>query len=173
MHKLESTSAPLTPFCTFRLDQRLYGIPVRFVREISLNLPMTAVPQAPATIRGLANLRSRIFLVLDLGPLLGLAPIAATSESRLIILKREIGQDMALLVERGEDIIQVRTEQIEPAAIATDSLGVSASSLIAGVCKLDGELMMIVDPTQLTETLLNQKRSTGIAPNTKTRETIP
>src|SRR5580765_5094406 len=92
MHEPASANSETRAFCTFRADQRLYGIDVSSLREISTNITITPVPPAPAAVRGLANLRSRIHLILDLRPLLGLAPVECTLDSRLIILKPKVAE---------------------------------------------------------------------------------
>ena len=148
MPDLLPTDAAVRAFCTFRIDHRLYGIETLQVREVSPHLPMTAVPQAPPAVRGLFNLRSRIYLGLDLRPLLGLSPTVCTPESRLIVLKPEVAQDAALLVEQGGDIVHARTDLIEPAGPAEAQ---DATPLITGVCKLNNELMIVVDLAHISE----------------------
>lgn len=151
MSDLTTLVSAARSFCTFRLSGRLYGIEVLHVREVSTPLLLTPVPQAPAAVRGLVNLRSRIFLVLDPRPLLGMPAAPSGESSRLVILKPEIGQDLGILVEEGGDIAHVRADQIEPATGTGDWDDDVASSLIAGVCKFESELMMIVDPRRITE----------------------
>jgi purine-binding chemotaxis protein CheW len=147
------TESKARTFCTFRALDRLYGIEVGFVREVSTHVAVTPVPQAPPIIRGLANLRSRIFLMLDLRAALGLPTSTCTSESRMIVLQAHVMEQVGLLVDRGGEIIRVSQEQIEdsPAAAAdpTGASGNGPSELVVGVCKLDNELMMIIDPARL------------------------
>jgi purine-binding chemotaxis protein CheW len=141
-------------FCSFRTEGRLYGIDAAQVREVSAQVTCTPVVQAPPAVRGLANLRSRIYLVVDVRPILGLAPVACTSESRLIVLKPHLAENLGVLVEHGGDIIRVRVEDIEqtPSLAGTDaSSGDPASAVTAGVCKLKNELMNIVDVAKLVE----------------------
>jgi purine-binding chemotaxis protein CheW len=157
---VRSSESPDRLFCTFRADERLYGIDVAQVREVSTHVAVTAVPQAPPIVRGLTNLRSRIFLVLDLRAALGLPPAECTPESRLVVLNARVVEHLGLLVDRGGEIIRVRPDRIEsgppaaertaPDATAAPS-GDSRSTLVAGVCKLDNELMMIIDPVRLVE----------------------
>ncbi len=158
MNELIMADAAVKSFCTFRAAQRLYGIEVAYVREVSPNLPVTPIPQAPPAIRGLVNLRSRIYLALDIRPLLGLPPIDCSSESRLMILKPDVGQDLGIVVERGGDIVHIRAEQMEPGPGAAEAPTDSASSLIASVCKLETELMMVVDPMKLADVVLHSMR---------------
>jgi purine-binding chemotaxis protein CheW len=140
-------------FCTFFADRRMYGIEVKHLREISTPLAITPVPPAPAMVCGLANLRSRILLILDLRALLGLPPMDSTDDSRLIILKPAVAEDIGLLVDRGGNIITVAEDQIEAAEHDDES-----SRLVKGVCKLKNELMMIVDATRLAEIVAGQIR---------------
>src|SRR5262245_18930488 len=107
MHDLTQTRSELHAFCTFRADQRLFGIDVACLREINTNTVITPVPPAPPVVRGLANLRSRVHLILDLRPLLGLPPADCTPDSRLIMLKPAVTEDVGLLVDRGGDILRV------------------------------------------------------------------
>jgi purine-binding chemotaxis protein CheW len=140
-------------FCTFRADERLYGIDVAHLREVSTHVATTPVPQAPPAIRGLINLRSRIYLVIDLRPLLGLTPVDCTADSRLIILKSEFGEDIGVLVDRGGDIVRVKVSDIEaavqPASGRADTPVDVPPSLTGGVCKLESELMVIIDASAI------------------------
>lgn len=140
-------------FCTFFAGKRMYGIEVKHLREISTLLAITPVPPAPPIVRGLANLRSRILLILDLRALLGLTPVDCTDDSRLIILKPAVADDIGLLVDRGGNIITVAEDQIEAGEHGDD-----ASRLVKGVCKLKNELLMIVDAKRLADMVAGQIR---------------
>ena len=157
LSETDPAGSVMRSFCTFRTDERLYGIDVISIREVSTNMAITPVPHAPPQVRGLANLRSRILLVLDLGSLLGLAPAKCTPDSRLLILKPAVMEDAGILVDRGGDIIQIRQDRIEEQdASALASAATSASdvqSLVVGVCKLENELMMIIDATRFADTI--------------------
>jgi purine-binding chemotaxis protein CheW len=144
---------PVRTFCTFRAQGRLYGIDVRHVREVSTQSAVTAVPQAPAIIRGLSNLRSQIFLVLDLRAALGMAPVECTPDSRLVVLHAAVAENLGLLVDSGGEIVRVPADQIEETSLAVaDSKEAPAKergSSVVAVCKLKDELMMIIDPSRL------------------------
>ena len=144
-------------FCSFRAESRLYGIDAAQVREISTQAVFTPVPQAPPAVRGLANLRSHIHLVIDIRPVLGLAPVACTEESRLVVLKPHLAESLGILVEQGGDIIRVLSSQIEDVLPQTvkelDEDGARSTAVIVGVCKLDGELMNIVGAARLVESV--------------------
>jgi purine-binding chemotaxis protein CheW len=162
MSETTAIESVVRSFCTFRADERLYGIDVAHLREVSTHVATTPVPQAPPAIRGLANLRSRIYLVIDLRPLLGLAPTDCTVDSRLIILKTEFGEDLGVLVDSGGDIVRVEESKIEvsvqPASGHADTPAEAPPSLAGGVCKLEKELMVILDPAAIVKDVARQMR---------------
>jgi len=120
-------------------------------------MAITPVPPAPPAVRGLANLRSRILLVLDLRPLLGLAPVACTEDSRLIVFKPAVAEETGLLVDRGGDILAVPQNRIEAidenVPASKGPAGDELLPLVVGVCKLEKELMMVIDATRLAGTV--------------------
>ncbi len=147
--------------CTFRVDGRLYGLDITQVREVSMPLAVTPVPQAPPLVRGLVNLRSRIYLALDIRPALGLPPIEATADSRLIVLHPRVAERLGVWVEQGGDIVPVAADRIEalahpaaqPAADRPDDASSNAAAPVVAVCKLDGELLMVIDSARLVGAL--------------------
>ena len=153
MSDLVASRSQARTFCTFRSQGRLYGIDVKAVREVSAHLVVTPVPQAPSIIRGLANLRSRIILVLDMRAALGQPSTACTLDSRLIVLQPHVVEQVGLLVDQGGEIIRALPDRIENSSrIATDPIDPPAyehSDLVVEVCKLENELMMIIDPPRL------------------------
>jgi purine-binding chemotaxis protein CheW len=162
MSEMTAIEAVFRSFCTFRADWRLYGIDVAHLREVSTHVATTPVPQAPPCIRGLTNLRSRVYLVIDLRPLLGMAPADCSAESRLIILKAEIGEDVGILVDRGGDIVRVKTSDIETpvqsASGRADATTGALAPLTGGVCKMEAELMVILDPIAIVSDVARQIR---------------
>lgn len=149
-------------FCTFRADARLYGIDVAHLREVSTHVTTTPVPQSPPAVRGLTNLRSRVYVVIDVRPLLGLPPVDCTVDSRLIILKTESGEDMGVLVDRGGDIVRVKQRDIEASVQSVSGTAEAPAdvppALTGGVCKLETELMVILDPIAIISDVARQIR---------------
>jgi purine-binding chemotaxis protein CheW len=178
MNETSAIESVVRSFCTFRADGRLYGIDVAHLREVSTHVATTPVPQAPPAIRGLINLRSRIYLVIDLRPLLGLADVPCTADSRLIILKPELGEDLGVLVDSGGGVVRVKGSDIEAPGQSASGGGETPAdvppSLSGGVCKLESELMVILDPVAIASDVARQVRMTsGPSIETQTKEIIP
>ncbi|MBI3833983.1 MAG: chemotaxis protein CheW [Planctomycetes bacterium] len=155
MPELAISKPPSRAFLTFRSSGRLYGLEIAQVREVSMHMDFTPVLQAPSLVRGLANLRSRIYLVLDAGMALGGASGSCTSESRLIVLHESIAKNLGILVEQGGDIIQVPIGQIEDAdhAEAENASTQLTPTYVVALCKLEGDMMMVIDPGRIVSAL--------------------
>ncbi len=69
----------------FSLGPEIFGVRLEAVREISEAGRIAPVPRAPASIRGLADVRGRMTTVIDLPALVG-APPDASHCGRLMVL---------------------------------------------------------------------------------------
>lgn len=71
-------------YLTFRIGHESYGIPVLRIREIIRFLAPTHVPQMPAFVKGVINLRGKIIPVVDLRVKFGLADADFTERTCII-----------------------------------------------------------------------------------------
>ncbi len=105
-----ANAAP-TRFLTFRVDGQLYALHSGQVSEV-IRVPVVArIPQAPAALLGLANLRGCVLPVAGLRELLKKRPAAASAQARAIVL--DIGAPVALVVDCVETLETVDAEQID------------------------------------------------------------
>ena len=76
--------------------------------------PITPVPLTRPWFRGVANIRGNLYSVVDFPAFLGGSPVAASDQSRLLLLGERFRLGAALLVDRS---LGLRTpDQLEPAA---------------------------------------------------------
>jgi purine-binding chemotaxis protein CheW len=106
----------------FRAGGERFAVPLEAVREVVVPKPPFArVPRAAAPVRGAMNLRGRVVAVVDLAPLLGLAPEAlAPSQGHVVILDRH-RRSLGLLVSAVlgvHDLPPGEGEAREPGALA-------------------------------------------------------
>jgi purine-binding chemotaxis protein CheW len=144
-------SAPARHLATFRLGEALYGIDVRQVQSVSALPALTPVPHAPPAVRGLVNLRGQVYLVLDLKSLLGLGETQPGPLTRLVLFKSALGDPFGVLVDRVGDVVVLSPDRVEGRRSAGDD-GDEApadSELVAGVGKLEGELVVLLDAGRL------------------------
>lgn len=149
-------------FASFYLGDDLYGINILQIREVIQNPEYSPVPQAPAIVEGLMNLRGQIVTVIDTSRSLGFPE--AEDRSTCIILKTDeelgakrlagswvvsVGQDtVGLLVERMGEVVDLSEEEIDASPANASE---QASSYILGIAKLEGELMTLLDLSHVLE----------------------
>jgi purine-binding chemotaxis protein CheW len=146
---LETRAAAETPaapgpelhLLTFALDREEFGIPVTQVREVIRVSDITRVPQAPAHVRGVANLRGRILAVVDLRSRLGLPAADLTSRSRVVVVEvRE--RVLGLLVDAVSQVTKVPEASVVP---APDEVVSTDATYLTGVARWESRLIILLD----------------------------
>ncbi len=107
-------AGPVQQYVTFFLREDEIGIPILQCREIVRALAITRVPEAPAHVRGVVNLRGRILPAVDTRKCLGYESAPATARSRLLVVE-VAGRGFALLVDRVARILKLAAEDIAAA----------------------------------------------------------
>jgi purine-binding chemotaxis protein CheW len=132
---------PTHEVLVFELGGQKYGLPTLDVHELVRAVTITPLPNAPAFVEGVVDVRGRILPVLDIRarfrlPAKPLDPddhfIVASAGPRGVILRVDRATHLALVDEAS-----VRAAQ---------ALG-SSATYVAGVARLDGGLVLIHDLT--------------------------
>lgn len=126
---------------TFLLDREEFGIPVTQVREVIRVAEITRVPQAPAHVRGVANLRGRILAVVELRSRLGLAPAELTPRSRVVVVEVR-GRVLGVLVDAVSQVTKVPQASVAP---APEEVLAADVDYLTGVARWDGRLIILLD----------------------------
>lgn len=135
------TTAAAESYCTFCVDGSLYGIEVPRVQEVIRSLPMTPVPLAPKSVRGLINLRGQIVSSLDLHEELGLFDSDPIANSMNVIIR--VDEDLvSLSVDEIGDVVEVDPNQSEP---IPGSVGIRQRQLLRCAFQVDDRLLLVLD----------------------------
>jgi purine-binding chemotaxis protein CheW len=127
-------------FITCTLDAAEYGIDIMSVREIKGWAETTAIPHAPAWIRGVINLRGVIVPILDLRARFGMPPTEPTPMHVVVIIQTS-ARTAGLLVDAVSDIISVAPEEIRP----VPEMGAGApESLLSGLVPRESGMVALV-----------------------------
>ncbi len=103
-------------FVVFFLDDEFFAVQAREVAEIVRPLDFTPLPNSPAWLYGIANLRGEIISVLNLSKICGKTSANGSAKSKLIVLKsKHCAAAVAFPVDRLSEIITFAPEDIEPA----------------------------------------------------------
>ena len=128
-----------------RAGNRVYGCPIRQVREIVPYRPATRLPGAPVHVQGLINLRGILATVLDLGA--WLEPSCQPVREGSIVLVDRGARQAGLAVD---EVLDVRTIVPEPLGDAGSQRG----GVLQGVGRLDSTVVILLDVGALVEQVL-------------------
>ena len=110
-------STKVSSYLSFKLDEEVFAANVNQVLEI-LELPkITRIPQSPAYMRGVINLRGAVLPVIDARLKFGLGQSADTNDSCIIVLDINLGDEkirIGLLVDAVEEVLEIDKEDILP-----------------------------------------------------------
>lgn len=125
----------------FNIGRELYGIGIDAVREIVRVPDITEVPDAPGFLQGVINLRGRIVPVIDLRKRLRLKGSEISKSSRVLVTDNS-GSLLGLLVDSVAEVLKIQPDAVEEPPEMVSAVGVE---YIAGVAKLDGRLIILLD----------------------------
>lgn len=162
-------------FVTFYLRGQLFGVAADDVKEVHPTARWAPIPHAPKMVVGYANIRLQIFLVLDIGAMLGLPP-ETVKGSRLILFRPQVGDSFGIQVDDIAEIVAIPDDRMEswgasPKLEHAAGMDVSAAEtpgtnkhqpgLVTHVAKLDTELLMIIEPRSLLPALGQEIATSG------------
>lgn len=131
-------------YLMFQLGGEDYAIEIRHVLEIKGFTAITPIPNAPAHLKGVMNLRGSIIPVVDLRERFGMA--AGNYDKFTVILIVSVqDKTSGVLVDAVTDIVELPTSQVDP----PPELGASVdTSLLRGMLKVGGRIVLILDLEQ-------------------------
>jgi len=127
----------------FDLFEEHYAIEVSKIKEI-VRIPesITRVPNAPAYVCGVINLRGTVIPVMDIAVKMNRGKIERRGESRIVVIEEE-DIVFGILVDSVREVRTVNVDQIESAE-SIDSV-ISKEYLQGIVRTKDGDLIVLLD----------------------------
>ena len=132
-----------------QLGDSYYGLPMKNVLEIQQLPPVTYLPNLPAWIPGVCNLRGNIVSIVDVKQLLGFEATTLGPNTRLVVVRTD-NQDVTTGFVVDE---VVRITEVEPARIrqAVGKLAGQLGEFLKGTYETPDAILCILD----LETMLN------------------
>jgi purine-binding chemotaxis protein CheW len=132
-------------YLTLTLADEEYGIRIRKIKEIIGMMPITSVPQTPAYVKGVINLRGRVIPIVDLRIRFGM-PITDYTERTCIIVVEIAGQSstvmMGIVVDSVSEVLNIKGEEIGD----TPTFGTKLNTdYILGMAKMEGRVKILLD----------------------------
>ena len=136
-------------YLTFTLAEEEYGIGILKIKEIVGMLPITSVPQTPAFVKGVLNLRGKVIPVIDLRLRFGMGEIEYTERTCIIVVEIESQTGMVMIgivVDSVSEVLNIKGDDIED----TPTFGTKLNTeYILGMAKMEGGVKILLDINQV------------------------
>ena len=128
-------------FLTFNLGGELYGVDILQVQEIKGYTAVTRIPNMPAHIKGVLNLRGTIVPIIELRTKFGMPTIDYTTFTVIIVV---VVRDkvMGLVVDAVSDVLNIDKKDMQP----PPQLGAKVNvKFLSGIGKSGDKLVALLD----------------------------
>lgn len=139
-----STSTEILQLVTFKLGDEEYAVDILKVQEINRMVEITTVPNTPAFIEGVINLRGKVIPVVNLRSKFGLGPKDIDSQSRIMVVN--VGATIGLVVDSVSEVLRLPADTVEAPPAMTSGID---SEYIKGIGKLEDRLLILLDIDRL------------------------
>ena len=139
-------------YLVFHLGREEFGIRVLKVREIMGIQDITAVPQTPAHVKGVINLRGKVIPVVDLRLKFGLPEVEYTQRTCIIVVQVQGDASsmlMGIVVDGVAEVLNLMAGDIEN----TPDFGQGvATPYLLGMAKIKDKVKILLDIDQVLST---------------------
>lgn len=139
---IEAEEIEKDQYLVFTCKSQEFGIQAMRVHEISTPLGITKIPNTPAYIEGIVNLRGRLVSVIDFRKKFRFEVKEYDEDTRVIIVECG-GFPTGIIVDSVEEVIKILDEKAQklPEGVAT----AVSQEYITGVGILDDRLIILLD----------------------------
>lgn len=132
-------------FISFTIGEEEYGVDIMAIREIKGWTATTELPNTPAYMRGVINLRGAIVPILDLRARFSGGHTQSTARHVIIVVA--VGSRVAgILVDAVADIIAVSSDAIQPVPRLDK---VAGAGFLTGLVNVEGRMVALLDLDQV------------------------
>lgn len=140
---------------TFKIGVEEFGVDILRVQEIIRMMPITKVPNAPAFVEGVINLRGKVIPVIDMRKRFDMPPTKYSDQTRIEVMNLQ-GQVVGFVVDAVSEVLRIKESTIEPPPPVVAGIG---SEYMKGVGKLEDRLLILLD----LDKLLDEKELSSLA----------
>ncbi len=131
-------------YLIFSMGKELYGMEIRYITEIIGIQPITEVPEMPAYVKGITNLRGKIIPVMDAR--LRFKKEVREYDDRTCIIVIDINDtSIGLIVDSVSEVIALRDEDIAP----PPEINKGGHRYIKGIGKAGDSVKLLLDCQRL------------------------
>jgi purine-binding chemotaxis protein CheW len=155
----EGYNSQADKYLLFNLGREVYGVSIVNVTEIIEMQNVTEVPDMPAFVKGVINLRGRVIPVVDLRLRFGMSEREYDDRTCIVIASIR-DTVMGFIVDTVAEVLDIPETDIEPPPSFRDESG--KGRYISGIGKVGSSVKILIDVNRI----LNDKDFTTIEENT-------
>ncbi len=131
----------------FRVGRETFGVPIAQVHEIVRVPEITAVPDAPAFVEGVMNLRGKIISVVDMRKRFGEKAPESSHRNRVVVA--EVDRKLVgLIVDSASEVLKLPANQVEPAPSVFQD---GELNYVTGMGKVRDRLVILIDLSKVLQ----------------------
>jgi purine-binding chemotaxis protein CheW len=155
LEKTKDTALSSRDLLTIMIDDQIFGIPVLQVQDVLGPQRITRVPLAPSSIAGSLNLRGRIVTAINMRACLGITKTGTDMRGMSVVV--ENGDELySLIFDRVGDVMSLPFSHYEKNPATLDP---AWRDICAGIYRLDGRLLVVLDIPRLLERMETEKET--------------
>lgn len=131
----------LLQLVTFNLDNEEYAVDILKVQEINRMTEITRVPNSPAYVEGVVNLRGKVIPVINIRTKFNLEAKESDSRSRIMIMDIE-GITMGVVVDSVSEVLRIPGSIVEPTPPMAYNI---STEFMKGIAKFEDRLIILLD----------------------------
>jgi len=125
---------------SFTLGAEEYAMPVQCVREIVGPLPVTRVPQMPAHVLGVINLRGKVIPLADLRIKIGVEASDHGARTCIVVVQLNSGLQLGLVVDSVSEVLQIAPQDLD----RSTNVGAAGQGVV-GLAKVRNHIKILID----------------------------
>jgi purine-binding chemotaxis protein CheW len=132
-------------YLTFELAGEFYALEILRIQEIKGWTHVTSVPNSPAYMQGVINLRGLIVPIVDLRKRFDMEIVPYTQTTVVIIMKvhsERQDRTMGIIVDAVSDVHNIKKSIIKPAPVMH---GAISNEFIHGLAKVDHKMIIVIN----------------------------
>jgi purine-binding chemotaxis protein CheW len=141
VNEKQAAGEELLQLVSFNIGDEEFGVDILHVQEINRMLEVTRVPNAPACVDGVINLRGRVIPIIDLRRRFGMERKEHDKNTRIVVVELS-GRVLGFVVDAVREVLRIPRSMTEP---PPHLVGVGREEYIKAVGKLDDRLLILLD----------------------------
>ncbi|KJR43145.1 chemotaxis protein CheW [Candidatus Magnetoovum chiemensis] len=130
---------------TFTLGSEEYAIDILRVQEINRMISITMVPNAPAYLEGVINLRGKVIPVVNLRKKFDIEELENKQDAKIMIIDLN-GVTKGIIVDAVSEVLRIPSSIVEPPPPMSTNVDIE---YINGIAKLDDRLIILLNIDKL------------------------